>query len=164
MNLTYPLYDCIFFNFSFSIHSQRIVVNGHYIIYETEDVTHSGMYVFNYFVVSLSKFFSWSVRHFFVYLRPPFFIVFHQHPLMVRGTSSSSSNRSRSHSKHTHTHTAIKVGPPTKKADAVSMAKSKKTKQESIKKSVRKSKYFFCWLLAHLMLHLDQMETYQMRT
>ena len=103
MNLTYPLYDCIFFDFPFLIHSQRIVVNGHYIIYETEDVTRSGMYVFNYFVVSLSKFFSWSVRHFFVYLRPPFFVVFHQHPLMVRGTSSSSSNRSRSrsHSKHT---------------------------------------------------------------
>ena len=37
----------------------------------------------------------------------------------------------------------MKVGPPTKKADAVSMAKSKQIKQETIKKSVRKSKYFF---------------------
>ena len=37
----------------------------------------------------------------------------------------------------------MKVGPPTKKADAVSMAKSKQIKQETIKKSFRKSKYFF---------------------
>ena len=46
----------IFFDFPFLIHSQRIVVNGHYFIYKTVDVTRSGTYVFNYYVVSLSKF------------------------------------------------------------------------------------------------------------
>ena len=71
---------------------------------------------------------------FFVYLRALLFVVLHQQPLMVRGTSSSKSNRSQSKSTH--------AGPPTKKTDAVSMAKEKKTRQQSIKKPVRTGKYF----------------------
>jgi hypothetical protein len=55
---------------------------------------------------------------------------------MVRGASSSKSNRSQAKSK---------ASPPTKKKpDAVSMAKAKKTKQESIKKYVRTGKFSFC--------------------
>ena len=79
---------------------------------------------------------------FFVYLRAFFFVVLHQHPLMVQGASSSKSNlSSRSMSS---THSSFKVGPPTKKPYAVSMAKAKNTKQQSIKKYVRKGKHFFC--------------------
>ena len=51
---------------------------------------------------------------------------------------------------------AIKFGPPTKKSDAIRIAKVKKSKQESIKKYVRTSKYFFCRVFAHLMLNLDE--------
>lgn len=53
--------------------------------------------------------------------------------------SSSKSHLSQTKS----TRASVKIGPPVKKAVAVSMAKAKKTKQESIKKYVRKGKYFF---------------------
>ena len=65
---------------------------------------------------------------------------------MVKVASSSKSNQSQ----------AIKFGPPTKKPDAVRIAKAKKYKKESIKKYVCTSKYFFCWVFAHLMLNLDE--------
>lgn len=72
---------------------------------------------------------------------------FYQHPLMVQGSSSSKSNRSQSKSTRT---------APTKKAEAVSIAKAKNTKQQSIKKYVRTGKfiYLFRWTVAHLMLNL----------
>jgi hypothetical protein len=50
---------------------------------------------------------------------------------MVQSSSSSKSNLSQSKS----THTAFKVGHPSKKPNAVSMAKAKKTKKQSIKKT-----------------------------
>ena len=50
---------------------------------------------------------------------------------MVKVASSSKSNQSQ----------AIKFGPPTKKPDAVQIAKAKKSKQESIKKYARTGKY-----------------------
>jgi hypothetical protein len=38
---------------------------------------------------------------------------------------------------------SFKTGPPAKKAVAVSMAKAKQSREQSIKKHVRISKYFF---------------------
>jgi hypothetical protein len=52
---------------------------------------------------------------------------------------SSSSSKSQSKS----THTSFKVGHPSKKPNAVSMAKAKKTKQQSIKNNVRTGNYSF---------------------
>jgi hypothetical protein len=51
--------------------------------------------------------------------------------------SSSKSNHSKS------AFAPVKTGPPAKKAAAVSMAKAKKTKQQSIKKYVRTGNFFF---------------------
>ena len=86
---------------------------------------------------------------FFLYLRALFFIVLHQHPLMVQSSSSSKSNHSQSKS----THTAFKVGPPGKKTNSVSMDKAKKNKQ-SIKKYMHTGNYFICWAVVHLTLKL----------
>ena len=57
---------------------------------------------------------------------------------MVQVASSSKSSRSQGKSMHT----AFKVGPPTKKTVAISTAKAKKAKQESIKKYTGKKKIF----------------------
>jgi hypothetical protein len=58
---------------------------------------------------------------------------------MVQSASSSKSNSNHSKAKST----AFKVGPPTKKRDAVSMAKAKTTKQQSIKKHTYTGKINF---------------------
>jgi hypothetical protein len=62
--------------------------------------------------------------------------------------ASSSSKSSRSHSKSLP-----------KKPDAVSMAKAKKTKQESIKKYVRKGKHFILLSNCASDVEFDQMKT-----
>jgi hypothetical protein len=60
---------------------------------------------------------------------------------MVQVASSSKSNPSQAKS----THTAFKVGPPSKKPAAVSLAKAKKMKQQTIdlKKHVHNGIFFF---------------------
>ena len=108
-----------------------------------------GMYVFHYYLVSLSKSCLWSVCILYIF-KSLFFIVLHQHPLMVQSSFSSKSNRSQSKS----THTAFKVGPPGKKNNAVLMDKAKKNKQQSIKKYMCTGNYFICWVVAHLTLKL----------
>jgi hypothetical protein len=71
---------------------------------------------------------------------------------MVQAASSSKSNRSQAKS----THAAIKFGPPAKKLAAVSIAKEKQIKQSGIKKGVRTGNYFFCCVVAHLMLIMNR--------
>ena len=65
------------------------------------------------------------------------FTVLTQHPLMVQGASSSKFNQSQAKSTH-----AFKVGPPGKKPFAVSLAKAKKTKQQTMKKHIQTGKCF----------------------
>ena len=74
----------------------------------------------------------------FVYLRGLSFVALHQHSLMVKVTSSSKS----SHSQAKSSHTPLKIGLSSKKTAAVSIAKEKKSKQESIKKYVRTGNFF----------------------
>ena len=85
-----------------------------------------------------------SVHIFFTYLRGLLFVALYQHIIMVKAPSSSKS-----------TFDCLKIGPPTKKSTAISIAKAKITKQQSIKKYVRTGEYFFCWVVSHLMLMLN---------
>lgn len=59
-------FDDMLLGFSLTIHSQCMVVSGHqfpdrfFLIYNTVAVTHSPeMYVFHYYIVSLSKSYPW---------------------------------------------------------------------------------------------------------
>jgi hypothetical protein len=74
---------------------------------------------------------------------------------MVQVASSSKSNHSQAKS----THTAFKVGPPGKPPVAVSVAKAKKTKQQSIKKSIRSGNFFFPLSGYTSDVELEQMKT-----
>jgi hypothetical protein len=96
------------------IQMKRLVVSGHQL-----------------FIIPLSNLL--LVRaHFFAYLRAMFLLfVLHQQSIMVIASSSKTTLSTRP---------TFKTGPPAKKAAAISIAKDKKTKQQSIKKYVRKGK------------------------
>jgi hypothetical protein len=102
------------------IHLQRMVVSGHQFP------------LLHYLKLGLGP------CPFFCIFKGVFFVVLPQHFIMVFA-SSSKSNLSQAKS----IRAPLKTGPPLKKAVAVSMAQAKKTKQESIKKYIRKGKYFF---------------------
>ena len=71
---------------------------------------------------------------FFIYLRALYFLLFHQHSLMVKISSSSKSSQS----------TSFKTGPPSKKALIT------KAKQEHVKKCI--GQYFLCKVVTYLIL------------
>jgi hypothetical protein len=99
---------------------------------------------FHYYIVSLSKS-PWSV-HIFCIFKSVVVRCSSQHPLMVQVASSSKSTRSQAKS------------TAKKKPAAVSIAKAKQTKQQSVKKNVRTGKYFFLLSGGTSDVELDKMK------
>jgi hypothetical protein len=67
-------------------------------------------------------------------------------------TSSSKSN----HPQVKAMQVLSKIDPPVKKAGAILMAKTKKTKEQSTKKHACMGKYFFYQVVTYLILSLDR--------
>ena len=124
------------------VHSQRIVVSGHQFLIYSSLIQHTVAVIINVFrwqfvdpwmvcfLLLYLVIISLGPCPFFLYLRAFWFSLLPHNSLMVNVASSSKSNPSHSKS----TRPAFKTGPPVKKPAAVSIAKAKKTKQESIKK------------------------------